>query len=135
MATGISIPGSRGERRGLSYWMERSIKELEQGRPAPDPDAVHDLRVAIRRCRSVAAVMEEVDPDSSWPKMRKLGRKLFRQLGELRDTQGLEEWVGKLGAEGDPIRVALSARLKSREAALREAAVAVAGKFDEKAWR
>ncbi|HVM74937.1 MAG TPA: CHAD domain-containing protein [Candidatus Saccharimonadales bacterium] len=135
MATGIPIPGSRGEHRGLSYWMERSIKELEKVRTSPDPDAVHDLRVAIRRCRSVAAVMEEVDPDSSWPKMRKLGRKLFRQLGELRDTQVLEEWVEKLGDEDDPIRAALSTRLKSREAELREAAVAAAGKFDEKAWR
>src|SRR3974390_429556 len=134
MATGISIPGSRGERRGLSYWMERSIKELEKVRTSPDPDAVHDLRVAIRRCRSVAAGMEEVDPDASWPKMRKLGRKLFRQLGELRDTQVLEEWVEKLGDEGDPVRAALSGKLKSREAELREAAVAVAAKFDEKAW-
>jgi len=28
-------------------------------------------RVAIRRCRSVAAVMEEADPDPAWPAMRK----------------------------------------------------------------
>ena len=134
MATGVPVPGSHGEHRGLSYWMERTIKELEKVRTSPDPDAVHDLRVAIRRCRSVAAVMEEVDPDSSWPKMRKLGRKPFRQLGELRDTQVLEEWVEKLGDEGDPVRVALSGKLKSREAELRDAAIAVAAKFDEKAW-
>ena len=134
MATGIPVPGSRIEHRGLTYWMERTLKELEKVRVSPDPDAVHDLRVAIRRCRSVAAVMEEVDPDSSWPKMRRLGRKLFRQLGELRDTQVLEEWVEKLGDEGDPVRIALSAKLKAREAELRDAAVAVATKFDEKAW-
>jgi len=115
--------------------MERTLKELDKVRVSPDPDAVHDLRVAIRRCRSVAAVMEEVDPDSAWPKMRKLGRKLFRQLGELRDTQVLEEWVGKLGDEGDPVRTALSGQLKIRGAELREAAAAVAAKFDEKSWR
>jgi len=47
--------------------MDRVIKELENVRSSPDADAVHDLRVAIRRCRSVAAVMEEVDPDPAWP--------------------------------------------------------------------
>ena len=69
---------------------------------SPDVDAVHDLRVAIRRCRSVAGVMEEVDPDPSWVEMRKLGRKLFRQLGELRDTQVLEEWTKNLSSDSAP---------------------------------
>jgi len=51
--------------------MDRVIKELENVSSSPDVDAVHDVRVAIRRCRSVAAVMEEVDPDPAWPAMRK----------------------------------------------------------------
>jgi CHAD domain-containing protein len=93
MATGNTVPGSRLEIRGLQYWMERVLKELESVREAPEPDAVHDLRVAIRRCRSVAKVMEEVDPDPAWLDMRKLGKKLFHQLGDLRDTQVLEEWT------------------------------------------
>src|SRR5262252_3910745 len=104
MATGSTIAGSRAEHRGLTYWMERVLKELDKVRSSPDPDAVHDLRVAIRRCRSVAAVMEEVDPDPAWPEMRRLGRKLFRQLGELRDMQVLEEWTQRLGPESDPAR-------------------------------
>src|SRR5213076_384690 len=77
--------GSHPEHRGLSFWMDRVINELENVRSSPDPDAIHDLRVAIRRCRSVAAAMEEVDPDPAWPAMRKLQRKLFRGLGALRD--------------------------------------------------
>ena len=92
------MAGSRAEHRGLTYWMERTLKELEKVRETPDADAVHNLRVAIRRCRSVAAVMQEVDPDPAWPEMKKLGRKLFRQLGELRDTQVLEEWTRRLSA-------------------------------------
>src|SRR5271157_994316 len=115
MATVSTIPGSRGEQRGLTYWMERVLKELDELRTAPDPDAVHDLRVALRRCRSLAAVMEEVDPDPAWPEMRKLGRKLFRQLGELRDTQVLEEWTRNLSAETDPVRLKLLATFESRE--------------------
>jgi CHAD domain-containing protein len=119
----------------LIYWMERVLKELDEVRSAPDPDAVHDLRVALRRCRSLAAVMEEVDPDSAWPEMRKVGRKLFRQLGELRDTQVLEEWAGKLGSENDAVRERLLAHLGKNETEERNAALRAAGKFDAKAWK
>lgn len=130
-----TVPGAQNEHRGLNYWMERALKELEKVRSAPDPDAVHDLRVALRRCRAVGAVMEEVDPDPAWREMRKLGRKLFRQLGELRDTQVLEDWVKTLSQETDPIRQRLLRNLGARENELRAAAVRVANKFDEKAWK
>ncbi len=129
------MAGSDPEHRGLSYWMERALKELEKVRTSPEPDAVHDLRVALRRCRSVAAVMEEVDPDGGWREMRKLGRKLFRQLGELRDVQVLEDWTKRLGAESDPVRLQLLATFEKQEGELRESATWAAGRFDEKAWK
>lgn len=135
MATGSTVADARPEIRGLQYWMERVLKELESVRKTPEPDAVHDLRVAIRRCRSVAAVMEEVDPDPAWTDMRKLGRKLFRQLGELRDTQVLEDWTKKLGAEADPIRERLLASLGAKDKEQQEAALRAIAKFDQKAWR
>ncbi len=115
--------------------MDRTLKELDKVREAPDSDAVHDLRVAIRRCRSLAAVMEEVDPDPAWPKMRKLGRKLFRQLGELRDAQVLEEWTRKLSSEADPVRNMLLDDFGKRAVELRDTALRAAGKFDQKAWK
>jgi CHAD domain-containing protein len=134
MATSTPIAGSRTEHRGLAYWMERVLKELEKVRTASDVDAVHDLRVAIRRCRSVAAVMEEVDPHASWGEMRKYPRKLFRALGELRDTQVLEEWIGILSTEGDAIRERLLAEFAKREKELSAEADRVLEKFDPKAW-
>src|SRR5262249_55472357 len=100
-----------------------------------DPDTVHDVRVALRRCRSVAATMEEVDPDPAWEQMRKAGRKLFRSLGDLRDTQVMQAWVKKLGAEGDPLRTALLANLDPKEKDYAAAAVKAAGKFDTHVWR
>ena len=135
MATGSTIPGTPAEHRGLSYWMERVLKELEEVRTSPVADAVHDLRVALRRCRSLAAVMEEVDPDPAWPEMRKLGRKLFRQLGELRDTQVLEEWVTKLGGAGDAVGERLLTHLGEIEKEEREAGLRAAEKFEAKAWK
>jgi CHAD domain-containing protein len=136
MATVTPLPsGAHPEHRGLSFWMDRVIKELDNVRSAPDADAVHDLRVAIRRCRSVAAVMEEVDPDRAWPAMRKFARKLFRGLGALRDAQVMDEWVKKLAPETDPVRTHLQATFESSEPNLRENALRLAGKFDQKSWK
>src|SRR5208282_6295397 len=126
--------GSRPEFHGLSHWMKRVLEELGHLRTSPDTDTVHDLRVAIRRCRSLAAVMEEVDPDASWPEMRKIARKLFRSLGALRDTQVMEDWIKKLAPEGDPLKAHLLPSLESEEKQQAEAALHVAEKFDEKNW-
>jgi CHAD domain-containing protein len=135
MSTENTETGSRPEIRGLQYWMERVLKELESVREAPEADAVHDLRVALRRCRSVAAVMEEVDPDSAWKEMRKLGRKLFRELGELRDTQVLDEWTKNLSPESDPLREKLLASFTAKEKELQQEALKAAEKFDQKSWK
>src|SRR5467141_4086172 len=126
---------AHADHRGLPFWMDRVIKELESVRSSPDADAVHDLRVAIRRCRSLAAGMEEVDPDPAWPAMRKVARKLFRSLGALRDAQVMDEWLKKLAPETDPVRAHLQGTCESRIAGFRQAALHAAGKFDEKAWR
>jgi CHAD domain-containing protein len=135
MATEISVAGSRREQKDLSHWMDRVLKELDKLRATPDTDAVHDLRVALRRCRSLAAVMEDVDPHAAWPQMRKLARKLFRALGELRDAQVLEDWVKTLSAESDPLRQRLLESFKSKENELHESALRFAEEFDQKKWK
>jgi CHAD domain-containing protein len=135
MATGITVAGSATEHRDLAYWMERVLKELERVQTSPDPDSVHDLRVAIRRCRSVASVVGEVDPNPAWPSMRRLPRKLFRELGELRDTQVLEEWTKSLSVEGDLIRELLLAHFSEKEADLRDGTLRAAAKFNLKIWK
>lgn len=130
----VRVPGPRPEHRTLSYWANRVVAELGKLRSAPETDTVHDLRVAIRRCRSVAAVMEEVDPDPSWPQMRKTARKLFRGLGSLRDAQVMEEWIRQLAPENDSLAVQLLAELQTAEAERTNSAMRVAGKFDERKW-
>jgi exopolyphosphatase/guanosine-5'-triphosphate,3'-diphosphate pyrophosphatase len=80
-------------------------------------------------------VIEEVDPDPAWPAMRKLARKLFRGLGALRDAQVMEEWVEKLAPETDPVRTHLKSAFESNELKLRENALRVAAKFDQKSWK
>jgi CHAD domain-containing protein len=132
---GVSPPkGAKPEHRGLSYWMNRVLEELSDLHDSPDPETVHDLRVAIRRCRSLAAVMEEVDPDPAWPEMRKAARKLFRGLGAVRDAQVMEEWIKKLAPENDPLRAQLLVSLGADEKQRTDDALHVAEKFDDKEW-
>jgi CHAD domain-containing protein len=135
MSTVATLPsGARLEHRGISYWMDRTLKELETVRASADADAVHDLRVAIRHCRSIASVMEEVDKDPAWREMRKAGRKLFRGLGALRDAHVMQEWLQKLAQAGDPIREQYHAAFLADEPEVREGALRAARVLPEKIY-
>jgi CHAD domain-containing protein len=134
MASVTALPGPQPEHRGLAHWMDRVVKELEHVRKEPATDAVHDLRVAIRRCRSVSAVLQEVDPDPAWHEMRSVPKKLFRKLGELRDAQVMDEWVKTLAADGNPIRAQLQAAFAANKPELRQRVLRAAEKFEEKSW-
>jgi len=78
--------------------------------------------------------MQEVDPDPSWPQVRKVARKIFRALGAVRDAQVMEEWIKKLASENDSLGPQLLAILQSGVKERTEAALRVAAKFDERRW-
>src|SRR5882762_6762602 len=81
---------------GLRYWMQRVLEECDHAEADYSADPVHDLRVALRRCRSMADGMMAMDPDPEWGMMKKAARRLFGKLGELRDVQVMMEWMEKL---------------------------------------
>ena len=81
---------------GLRYWMTRVLEECEHVAADFSADPVHDLRVALRRCRSMADGMMAMDPDREWKAMKKAGKRLFQRLGDLRDVQIMMEWIEKL---------------------------------------
>ncbi len=103
-------PASPKPKLGLRAWMERVLVECEHAAAGFDADAVHDLRVSLRRCRSLGDGLMAIDPDSSGKDMKKAGRKLFRALGELRDMQVMQEWIEKLGDGRRETRGAASLR-------------------------
>ena len=127
--------GRRVRPLGLPSRMRRVLRELRRVRKSADVDAVHDLRAAIRRCRSVAAIMEEVDAHPAWREMRRLPRKLFRTLGALRDLQVLEQWVKRLAAADDPLRPRLLNVLEDCQTKPRHRVLRVAHAFDEDGWK
>jgi CHAD domain-containing protein/HD superfamily phosphodiesterase len=96
---------------GLRYWMSQVLEECNRVSADFSPDPVHDLRVSLRRCRSLADGLRAMDPDPDWKTMRKAGKRLFERLGALRDIQVMMEWVEKLHPK--EARVAFVARASS----------------------
>jgi exopolyphosphatase/guanosine-5'-triphosphate,3'-diphosphate pyrophosphatase len=115
--------------------MHRVLEECDRASVAFATDPVHDLRVALRRCRSLADGLIALDPDPAWKAMKKAGRQLFRSLGELRDVQVAEEWVHKLDPEGDPAGTRLLQFLAGREIQLKAQAAQSLQAFDRKQWQ
>ena len=76
--------------------MTRVLEECDRVSADFSADPVHDLRVALRRCRSMADGLLALDPDREWKAMKRAGRALFRSLGDLRDVQVMMEWIEKL---------------------------------------
>lgn len=134
-ATHAIAASSSKDHRGLAYWMVRAVKEAERVRADFSPENVHDLRVALRRCRSMADALGELDVDSCWSKLKKSSRKLFRSLGELRDAQVMAEWIRKLAPEDDPIRRRMLELLSAEIEQGKAGAVDALENFDEKAWQ
>ena len=137
--TTTTKPSTPKPKFGLRTWMERVLDECDRADKDFDVDAVHDLRVALRRCRSLADGMIPIDPDSSWKEMKKVGRKIFRELGDLRDMQVMEEWIEKIASAhdvvNDPVAAKLLDHLKSREAEYKQLARRDLGQFNRKQWR
>jgi CHAD domain-containing protein len=121
-------------RIGLLHWAQRTVVELDRVGFDLEADPVHDLRVAIRRCRSMAEGFRTIDPVPGWKQFRALAKPLFSALGNLRDTQIMRGWVSLFGAERDPLRASLVEVLSSREDEQRRAARQALKNFDAKRW-
>ncbi len=166
---GTDLPGSAAtpmtarKTTGLRVWMRRVLEECDRAAADFTPDPVHDLRVALRRCRSLADGMMAMDPDPEWGMMKKAGRRLFGKLGELRDAHVMMEWVEKLsrshdsgkevstgspnpwgqsygessqdGDPRDPVAHALLEILARREKEQTRTARVALDEFDRKQWR
>lgn len=119
---------------GLLHWAKRAVAELKKVGSSFEADPVHDLRVAIRRCRSIAEGLRTIDPSPDWKQFRDLGKPLFAALGELRDTQVMQEWISSLTSESDPLRANIAATLSNREREQKRAAHDALKQFAVKRW-
>jgi CHAD domain-containing protein len=136
MANMNSIPAAIAAKpAGIEEWMSRVIERAAKAQRGFDIDDVHDLRVALRRCRTMADALSEVNPSPGWRKLRKTTSPMFHALGELRDAQVMSTWVKQLGSPGDPVRRLLLRLASRREKDCREAAADALDAFDHKEWK
>jgi CHAD domain-containing protein len=128
------MPEAHRIQAGLAYWMNRVIEERATLSAGFAPDPVHDLRVALRRCRSLADGITRIDPHPAWRKLKKLARPLFCDLGDIRDIHAFIDWIAKVSSPDDPVSDALLAHANSEEKRLKELAIGVLQEFDEREW-
>jgi CHAD domain-containing protein len=115
--------------------MGRVVERADRVREDWDEESVHDLRVALRRCRTMAEALSQVNPDSGWRRIRKSSRDVFRVLGKLRDTQVERSWIKKLAPPKEPVRTHLLRLLSTREKMERGAAGEALKHFGLKEWK
>jgi CHAD domain-containing protein len=114
----------------------RSVGRLiVKAKQKPSERVIHDLRVALRRCRSIADGAAAVDPGPAWPKIKKQGKPLFKRLGELRDIQVMRGWLKRLAHRGNPVRRALDERLERREKKQLRRTFEALRQFDQVRWK
>ena len=84
--------GAQGRKKIATYAADRArelmrklAKEVERSRKHGDADAIHDLRVSVRRLAQCLDVFGGLFPDESAKRLRKRIRKIRRLAGEVRD--------------------------------------------------
>jgi CHAD domain-containing protein len=115
--------------------MGRVLRRGQKVRKTWSAADVHDLRVALRRCRTMADVLTDTNPSPGWNKLKRNSKKVFHTLGELRDVQVEQVWFKKLLSGATDARTHLLKRLRAIEnQRLREAQKEL-DHFDRKEWR
>jgi CHAD domain-containing protein len=133
--TGPASPSDEARTPTAGGFVAASLRELDRAvrETAPrvlrgegtseaiDEDAVHDLRVAIRRLRTLLKMSRGLVGRWHADVVRSAFRAVMRATGDLRDEEVLEETLGAV-AEGPELKGWLDAR-RAREAELRRAVV------------
>jgi CHAD domain-containing protein len=134
-STGVRAQRAIAQRAGLDVWMERVLERADKVPPEWDEDDIHALRTALRRCRTMADALQQVNPASGWRKLKQGSRDLFQVMGSLRDTQVERLWVKKLARPGDALRKQMLRFLSHDEVRKRKVAEKALDDFDRKNWR
>ncbi len=115
--------------------MERVLKRGQKVRKTWSAADVHDLRVALRRCRTMADALTDTNPTPGWNKLKRNSKKVFHTLGELRDIQVEQDWIKKLLPGPTDAKTQLLKQLQILESVRLQAARRELDHFDRKEWR
>jgi CHAD domain-containing protein len=120
---------------GLAHWAPRVIKERKKAGKELTPDSIHDLRTALRRCLSIEDALSKFDPHPDWKKMKRAAKKFLKDMGGLRDSDVLLEWLKKLEVAKDRTGAALRKSIETERENFKQDAAEAIKNFDQDKWK
>src|SRR5579864_4536922 len=121
--------------RALQRFLQRALRNHKRARKNLKTEPVHDFRVALRRCRSLAEGFSAIDPDPVWRRLRKASKRQQSALSDLRDAQVLENWLKPLRLTKGPVGQALASYFRKQERRARREAQRSLRSFPRKRWK
>jgi CHAD domain-containing protein len=121
--------------RALKRSLQRALRNHRRAGRKLKATPVHDLRVSLRRCRSLAEGLSAIDPDPIWRSLRKASKRQQSALSDLRDLQVLESWLKPLRLTTGPVGEALAARLKRGQRRAKKKASRSLDSFPRGRWK
>jgi CHAD domain-containing protein len=121
--------------RALERSIRRALRNHKRARRKLKTDPVHDFRVALRRCRSLAEGLSAIDPDPVWRRLRKASKRQQSALSDLRDIQVLTNWLKPLRLSRGPVGQALASYFRKQERRARRDAQRSLRSFPRKRWK
>ena len=115
--------------------LRRALRNHKRARKKLKKDPVHDFRVALRRCRSLAEGFSALDPDPVWRRLRNASKRQQAGLSDLRDVQVLANWLKPLRLTAGPAGKALASHFKKQERRAGESARSSLKSFPRKRWK
>ena len=132
---GVPPRHSKSGKSGFGHWVRQVLQECSRDQAHLDTDSVHNLRVALRHCISIADGLLEFDPNPGWKQIKRSAKRLLKQIGELRDVQVLLNWLGSLGLESTEPGSTLKRLLEQEQTRCQAEATEALASFDRKDWR
>src|SRR2546427_723317 len=121
--------------QALERSIRRALRNQKRAQKKLKTDPVHDFRVALRRCRSLAEGFSAIDPDPVWRRLRKASKRVQRGMSDLRDVQVLEHWLKPLRLTSGPVGQALASHFKKQERRAKKEARRSLESFPRKRWK
>jgi len=121
--------------QALDRSLQQALRNRKQARTKLKANPVHDFRVSLRRCRTLAEGLSAIDPDPAWRRLRKAAKRLQGGMSDLRDVQVLEGWLKPLRLTSGPAAKALASRLKKEERSAKREARKALKSFPRKRWK
>ena len=121
--------------RALERSLQRALRNHKRARRKLKTEPVHDFRVALRRCRSLAEGLSAIDPNPVWRRLRKAAKRQQRALSDLRDVHVLTNWLKPLHLTSGPVGRELASYFKKHERRARREAKRSLKAFPRKRWK